>query len=720
MVYMDGDNNLESAAIYDFLEMSKVGSTDKVRIVVQVDRAVDGEGCCYTNSHGDWKDTRRFLIGNGDTPSDDPLQNLGEQNMGDPGVLEDFITWAVTNYPAEHYLLSIWDHGDGWRLLRKRMAAETGIRISRGEVGVSMARAISSDETDHDVLYMAEVQQALEGARANTSVKLDVVGFDACLMGMVEVAYGIKDYANYMIGSENNEPGGGWPYDTVLADLAATPDMSPQQLAGAIVNHYITSYAGGYGITQAASDVSKAGMLSTKIDNFASVANREWDDLEAARENVTEYHSLACGHSCWGIDLWNFADEVGMRVTSSSIQTAADELKSAIDDFIIAEGSSDVDESRGIAIYFPEDQETFDADPDHTGYEQDNKFMPVDFVQDHKWDEWLQDFYSKHSDQSDLIVEIVSIDNTTIVWGQEPWTWITYRVSNVGRASTPAGQIFLRDWTNGSPTSGYMVVEGPIPPGGSVEAEFAVGHDNIWPVGEYTVKMEVDYRSLVDEVDEDNNFSNSIEFTVVQSRLAYIYGTDLTTADSYQVLLQSNDFLVDLIAQDAVLSTDLGPYDCTLIGPDTGYLSVWGDVGGNQANHIVNSGRPVLGLGEGGYAFFGQLGLHIGWGKGWHGNGRNVYVVDTSSPIWSSPNLIPIPDSRIVPLYSGETRYVAIHYPSPVTDATPIGREPDDPNHYQIIEQDGRFLLWGFSDGPVAMNLTGQQVFVNALKSLLP
>ena len=60
----------------------------------------------------------------------------------------------------------------------------------------------------------------------------------------------------------------------------------------------------------------------------------------------------------------------------------------------------------------------------------------------------------------DLVVEIVSIDNTISLEGQEPWTWITYRVGNIGNADTPGGQIFLLHRTNGSPTSGYMVVEG--------------------------------------------------------------------------------------------------------------------------------------------------------------------------------------------------------------------------------------------------------------------
>jgi hypothetical protein len=114
----------------------------------------------------------------------------------------------------------------------------------------------------------------------------------------------------------------------------------------------------------------------------------------------------------------------------------------------------------------------------------------------------------------DLIVEIISIDNEEIVWREEPWTWIHYRVRNAGQAAVE-GQVYLRILTNGSPASGYMGVEGPIAPGASVESRFAVGHDDVWPPGDYAVQMEVDYQSLIDEANEDNNFSSTIDFRVV-------------------------------------------------------------------------------------------------------------------------------------------------------------------------------------------------------------
>lgn len=117
----------------------------------------------------------------------------------------------------------------------------------------------------------------------------------------------------------------------------------------------------------------------------------------------------------------------------------------------------------------------------------------------------------------DLVVEIVGIDRDRIVYGAEPWTWITYRVTNRGQTEAPSG-VRLRDWTNGQVTSGYMIVQQPLSPGESVEQRFAVGHQSNWPPGSYSVFLEVDYQNQVSESNENNNRSNSIRFDVVSPR----------------------------------------------------------------------------------------------------------------------------------------------------------------------------------------------------------
>jgi hypothetical protein len=390
MVYLDADNNLESAGLDDFLEMAAVGSSKNINIVVQMDRTPG-----YSSSYGDWRGTRRFLVGKNDTPSMTPLADLGEQNMGDPTTLRDFVIWAVQTYPAQRYALSIWNHGSGWRDALSR--SEQRSSRSRGQEP-SILRTVATDDTDGDVLYMSEVQAALQAAkdrleeRSTTIVKLDVVGFDACLMGMVEVAYALRNVANYVTGSEWVEPGDGWPYDTILAELAGTPTFDGADLSGVIVTKYGLYYNNG--ITQAAVDISKIDNVAAKIDAFVQSMNTEWAALKRARDNSICYHPSGF-LSCWGVDLWDFADKVQGEVTSSTIKNVATELKKAIDEYIVNEHhSDDQNGSHGVAIYFPPTQADFNNDPDHAGYLQNNTTFPVDFVILHQWDQFLQTFYA--------------------------------------------------------------------------------------------------------------------------------------------------------------------------------------------------------------------------------------------------------------------------------------------------------------------------------------
>jgi hypothetical protein len=398
MVYLDADNNLESDGLNDFKEMAKVGSSGSVNIVVQMDR-IQGE----TGAYGDWADTRRFLVGLGDDPAVPPLQNLGEQNMGDPAVLTDFVKWAVSSYPAEHYALIVWNHGGGWRdMMMRAMGGAVG-RAPGAPAGAPPAtpvvKAVAVDDTDGDMLYMREVQTAIGDALValGPGRKLDIVGFDACLMGMVEVAYALRDVALYVVGSEESEPGSGWPYDKILGPLAANPAKTPAELATDIVHKYADSYDPNNpdytSITQSAVDISKLGTLASKIDAFTAVAVSEWDKLKAARSNSLAYHPSGSPYF-WGTDLWDFADEVWQRAAAADLKSAAAGVKAAVEDFVIAERhGTDAGGSHGVAIYFPPSASAFNNDPEHTGYAQDNNTYPVDFVKQHAWDEWLVQFH---------------------------------------------------------------------------------------------------------------------------------------------------------------------------------------------------------------------------------------------------------------------------------------------------------------------------------------
>src|SRR5678815_5372311 len=111
MVYMSGDNNLEDFIVKDIeLELGLAGSNANIQIVALADR---GPG--YDTSRGNWQTTKLYHVTQGivaDAAS--AVADWGERNFGDPQTLIDLVTWAKTNYPADHYALYFWGHGWNW------------------------------------------------------------------------------------------------------------------------------------------------------------------------------------------------------------------------------------------------------------------------------------------------------------------------------------------------------------------------------------------------------------------------------------------------------------------------------------------------------------------------------------------------------------------------------------------------------------------------------
>ena len=116
MVYLDGDNNLEDAAIDDINEMEAAGgSTADVNIIVLVDLC-DGEDSADIEYGVTWNDARYYYIESGTDPDvieSTVISQEGEVNMGRPETLTNFVDFVMTNFPANHYAISLWDHGGG-------------------------------------------------------------------------------------------------------------------------------------------------------------------------------------------------------------------------------------------------------------------------------------------------------------------------------------------------------------------------------------------------------------------------------------------------------------------------------------------------------------------------------------------------------------------------------------------------------------------------------
>ena len=351
MIYLDADNNLESAGIDDINEMEMVGSTTEVNIVVQADRIED-----YDVSNDNWKNTRRYYI---TQDSDDSqinsqlIEDLPELNMGDPQTLIDFTSWAITNYPAKKYLLVIWNHGGGFR-----SSAYT-------------AKDIAWDETSEgDRITMPELESALSGITTQTGGNIDIVGMDACFMAMTEVAYQIKDCGvDILVASEETEPFDGWPYDTILAQLVDNPAMTSAKLASVIVDKYIDSYPSG-NVTQSAIDLSYMDDLAGQLSGLAQAI---MDDTLTPKLN---YINAASSSQSYGDpdfkDLYDFCAEIRAdEVIPTNVKDIALDIQQTLNSAIIHSRlfGATVSNSHGLSVYFPNSY--YDIYYDKTSFSQD-------------------------------------------------------------------------------------------------------------------------------------------------------------------------------------------------------------------------------------------------------------------------------------------------------------------------------------------------------------
>ncbi|MDF1515055.1 MAG: S8 family serine peptidase, partial [Anaerolineae bacterium] len=160
-------------------------------------------------------------------------------------------------------------------------------------------------------------------------------------------------------------------------------------------------------------------------------------------------------------------------------------------------------------------------------------------------------------------------------------------------------------------------------------------------------------------------------------------------------------------------------YDLIIVTPETGFGSVWSTSVAWLA--IESSGLPVAGMGSGGYALFGKGELPIGHPFGTYRSGNTVKVGDfgASQAIYSEPNLLTIPTDKQFQLYSNMHSTVNIALPDPLPDGIRVATITGTANDYPIIVHDDRYLLWGFNGLPGEMTAAGQDLFVNALYSLV-
>lgn len=364
MLYFDADDPvLEEDMLFDLNEAELAGSNGRVKIVAQVDRFKKGY-----KGDGNWTGAKRFEIFH-DTDLNiirsRVVDEPGEVDMSDPQVLTDFAVWAIQTYPADRHVLILSDHGMGWP-----------------------GGWTDTDNHGDDFVFIstAKLEKALQSIVKTTGIgQFDIVGLDACLMGMLEVFTAAAPYSRYMVASEEVEPGLGWAYAGFLTALTNSPEMSPADLAKRIVETYIKNderivntearetFLKDSGLdpemsqealikgfsadsTLAAVDLSALPDVHQRLNTFVS-ALKEVDQVKLADSRSyaraftnTFDDSLPSPY----LDLSNFTAMAAKRVEDQPAAKAASALRIAIDQAIIAEThGANRRGSTGMSIYFP-------------------------------------------------------------------------------------------------------------------------------------------------------------------------------------------------------------------------------------------------------------------------------------------------------------------------------------------------------------------------------
>lgn len=412
LVYLNAKNNLEPFSFLNFEQMAKVGSSKRVNILVEFGRP----NRHYPMLPGfedieDWSKTLRFRVGKGMKPTEArALMDLGKTNMGSRQALADFVSWGLDAFPARHTALVIWDHGQGWRAptatrlppipgepprrRSPRVDATTGLPTDARVHGGF--RYVSMDEDTGDKLFNREIQDGL--AEALDGRKLDLIAFDACLMGMLETAYALRHAAVAMAASEELEPGDGWDYQRWLAPLVAHPeDFDGPGLAKHVVKAYEDRYGDSDNATMAAIDLGQIEAAAGAVDAVCDLVLGDLDAalpaLRHARKNCAVF---APRYGFSSIDLQRLLSRLSLESSGASpaLRSAAASARLAVKAAVLANHSARSRYApfgaRGLGIYFPESGSAFRMDPDRTGYLRSNTSFPVEFVQTRRWAELIE------------------------------------------------------------------------------------------------------------------------------------------------------------------------------------------------------------------------------------------------------------------------------------------------------------------------------------------
>lgn len=383
IVYMAADNDLRPFAARNIQQMSLIGSNQNITIVVHLDIRIAGNK----------KITRRYLVEKDQVIHIDPYNPLTQQmDSGNPSTLISCCEWAIKNYPASDYDLILWNHGTGilepphGKIInpmdlfvfnpathRLDLDRTVGFMDAINHIGPNQ-RGVCWDDTTGNYLSNRKLEIALSTICQNylNGKKFGIIGFDACLMSMIEISSFIKKYAHVMVSSEEVELGMGWKYDAVLFPFTKEK-LSTVTFAQHIVDAYDKTYQSiTNDYTLSAINLDSIALLEKNIDSVSKLLIDGLINQRIVFSRIIKdsRNRLLCTYfdEPTYIDLHHFYKNLSANVqknlldsspkdlqTKSALLNALNEGMQLIEQLVIANTTGkNLRNARGISIYFPE------------------------------------------------------------------------------------------------------------------------------------------------------------------------------------------------------------------------------------------------------------------------------------------------------------------------------------------------------------------------------
>lgn len=339
--YSMADTNLEPFMVADVNELGQVGSNDNLHVRELMDRSAE-YGDDELLDQGSWTGAR--VLDLGEPGTSEVVDDLGDVDSADPAVLAKFIADGIEAHRAAHYALIISDHGASW----------PGIGPDEG--------------SDYDVLDLAEITQAIGDGLEEAGVdRLDLLGFDACLMANYEVASAVAPYADRLVASQELEPGHGWDYGSLQA-LAGDPEATADDFGTALIDGF-EKQAEEQGtqdeITLSMTDLTKMDAVDAAVSDFAEVLSDDVTDVAPA-VGQSEATTLGFGKNPDETQDKHLSDlgllAVAIGDAAPDVAEQADAVVDALDDAVVDEvfGVATTG-ATGLSIYLPPVQDLADG-----------------------------------------------------------------------------------------------------------------------------------------------------------------------------------------------------------------------------------------------------------------------------------------------------------------------------------------------------------------------